>query len=155
MVSNETKMFKNEYDEDISLNDLFTDIYRNSKHKSNEIKTAITVIMDKMDDSDDVMKMMPLVRDLYEIGVKNDDELVKLAAIVQKYITSREKMELAPGESEVAGSNTNYFIFTQEEKDELKRIALENMPNTEYKLIDAAIERVSDGGSIWLILVIQ
>ncbi len=148
MVSNETKMFKNEYDEDISLNDLFTDIYRNSKHKSNEIKTAITVIMDKMDDSDDVMKMMPLVRDLYEIGVKNDDELVKLAAIVQKYITSREKMELAPGESEVAGSNTNYFIFTQEEKDELKRIALENMPNTEYKLIDAAIERVSDGGSI-------
>ena len=141
-LNNETKMFKNEFDEDISLNDLFTDIYRNSKNKSTEIKIAITAVMDKMEDADDVMKMMPLVRDLYEIGVRNDDELVKLATIVQKYITSREKMDLDPKDKGADGDK-GYYTLTPEEKEQLKQIVIENMPETNYKLVESAMSKAS------------
>lgn len=137
MIDNNTEMFKGSGGKLMSLNDLFTDIYTNSKTKASDLKEAINTAMSKIQDTGDVVMLMPMIRDLYEVGVRNDDQLVRLAAIIQKYITSKEKMEGA-----VKNSSGDYTI-TEEEKKQLLS-SLEEVYESDYRLIEEKIQEESD-----------
>lgn len=135
-MDNNTKIFNDDSNNPMSLNDLFSDIYKNSKDKSREIQAAITTVMSKVQDINDVTMLMPLIRDLYEIGVKNDDALIKMSATVQRYITSREKINAL---GSIEGKGNGNFL-TEDEKRQLLEASIMKIDEADYKVIDNKIK---------------
>ncbi len=135
-MDNNTKIFNDDSNNPMSLNDLFSDIYKNSKDKSRVIQAAITTVMSKVQDINDVTMLMPLIRDLYEIGVKNDDALIKMSATVQRYITSREKINAL---GSIEGKGNGNFL-TEDEKRQLLEASIMKIDEADYKVIDNKIK---------------
>jgi hypothetical protein len=124
-LNNETKLFNDNSGNELSLNDLFSTIYDNSKSKGKEITLLISTITPFLQTQDDVIKLLPLIKQLFDVGIQNDDQLVKMTSIVQRYITSREKMESESNPIGGAG------IINEDERKMLIELA-----STEYKLLE-------------------
>lgn len=120
MISNESKLFEDGEGNLLSLNDLFTTIYSNSKRKNIEITNTIKDISDGITSPDDIIVKGPLIRDLFEIGIRNDDQMTRLAAVVQKYVSTNERVK----SKEIDSSKG--FLLSDEEKKQLLDIAKEN-----------------------------
>lgn len=67
-----------------SLDNVLKDIYINSIEKRETINNLISTVSGFIVNSDDVMMILPLINNCLEVGIKNDDMLVKLANIVSK-----------------------------------------------------------------------
>ena len=94
----------------LSLDNLFKQIYNNSKNKSKKINSYINQIISILESnptSDAALLLTPLISNYIESGIKNDDMLIKLAAIVQRTIQKPEVEE----------SSEN--LLTQKEKEDL------------------------------------
>lgn len=75
-----------------NLDDLLQEIYNNSLNKNNKINTLIKKISEFMTSTDDASLIAPLLVEYLEVSVKNDEQLIKLAAIVQKYLGTVNKV---------------------------------------------------------------
>ena len=82
----ETEIFKGK-----SLSDLFSEIYDNSRKKDKQISTLISELKPLIEDVGDATLIVPMIKEYLEIGVKNDEQLVKIATIVQRLETSLQK----------------------------------------------------------------
>ena len=67
-----------------SFENLLEDIYNNSKKKEAQIQILITELKPMIKNIGDAIIIVPLIKDYMEIAVKNDEALIKMAAIVQK-----------------------------------------------------------------------
>tara|TARA_R110001583_G_scaffold13766_4_gene58737 strand:- start:42884 stop:43222 length:339 start_codon:yes stop_codon:yes gene_type:complete len=88
-----------------TFDSLLKDIYDNSKRKETQIQILITELKPMIKNLGDAVIIVPLMKDYMEIAVKNDEALIKMAAIVQK----------AQGRSTDEGS----LLLTEEEKQQL------------------------------------
>ena len=82
----ETEIFKGK-----TLSDLFSEIYDNSRKKDKQISTLISELKPLIEDVGDATLVVPMIKEYLEIGVKNDEQLVKIATIVQRLETSLQK----------------------------------------------------------------
>ena len=71
-----------------NFSDLMKDIYHNSKKKDRQINTLIQELQPLIKNLGDATVIVPLIKEYLDISVKNDDQLIKLAAIVQRLISS-------------------------------------------------------------------
>ena len=67
-----------------TFSDLMSDIYNNSKKKDRQIKLLIAQLEPMVKNLNDASVVVPLIKEYLDISVKNDDALIKLAAIVQR-----------------------------------------------------------------------
>lgn len=67
-----------------NLSNLFQEIYENSVSKKQQIKDLIMALTPLVEGVGDATLLVPLIKEYLEIGVKNDEQLVKLAGIVQR-----------------------------------------------------------------------
>lgn len=69
-----------------TLEDLFSEIYTNSKKNKDTITTLILQLQPMVteDDEHSAKKIVPLIKDYLEILVKNDEQLIKLATVIQR-----------------------------------------------------------------------
>ena len=74
-----------------SLSDLFKEIYDNSAAKRNQIKDLIASLAPLVEGIGDATLLVPLIKEYLDIGVKNDEQLVKLAQIIQRYDSGNKK----------------------------------------------------------------
>lgn len=72
-----------------SLADLFKEIYDNSSSKRQQIKELISSLSPLVQGIGDATLLVPLIKEYLEIGVKNDEQLIKLAQIVQRMDSGR------------------------------------------------------------------
>ena len=79
MANEENEIFKGK-----SFENLLEDIYNNSKKKEAQIQIHITELKPMIKNIGDAVIIVPLIKDYMEIAVKNDEALIKMAAIVQK-----------------------------------------------------------------------
>ncbi len=63
---------------------LLKDIYTNSTRKETQIQILITELKPMIKNIGDAVIIVPLIKDYMEIAVKNDEALIKMAAIVTK-----------------------------------------------------------------------
>lgn len=70
-----------------SLSDLLEDIYLNSKKKDKTISDIMSSFLLNLQGGKDIAYIGPVVKDLLDVGVKNDEQLVKIATIVQRIMT--------------------------------------------------------------------
>jgi len=73
-----------------TLSDVFKDIYDNSKTNKQQLEVLMKEVVGFIKDGDTAVQIVPMLKEYLEINVKNDEQLVKLATIVQR-ITAAEK----------------------------------------------------------------
>lgn len=74
----------------VSLSDLFKQIHKNNKNNEKQLKEFIEALKPLASDSAGAaIQLMPTVVELIDVSVKNTDQLIKMAAIVQRSSISR------------------------------------------------------------------
>lgn len=73
-----------------SYSDLLKEIYDNSVEKRGQITGLIDSLTPLVSELGDATLVVPLIKDYLEIGVKNDEQLVKLAQLVQRVEASKK-----------------------------------------------------------------
>ena len=90
-----------------SFSGLLKDIYKNSAEKEKQIKILIGELRPLIKNIGDATIIVPLIKEYMEIGVKNDEQLVKMAAVVQRAVAANKS------------SDSNEFLLSDEEKKQL------------------------------------
>jgi len=107
-----------------TLSDLFGEIYDNSKETKGQVKSLIGELKPLIENIGDATLIVPMIKEYMEIGVKNDEHLIKLATVIQRIETAQAK-----GES-------NEFDFSdlhdlREEQEALEQQIEENIDTPE------------------------
>jgi hypothetical protein len=103
-----------------NLSGLFKDIYDNQQNKKQRISELIAEMKKVIRHAGDMAVIGPIIKDLVDTSVKNDDALIKMAAIAQRIIGAQHKAEGDTG------------FLTDEEKEQL------------LKQLDETIAEVAD-----------
>ena len=92
-----------------TLSDVFKDIYDNSHTNKKQLEVLMKEVVGFIKDGDTAVQIIPMLKEYLEINVKNDEQLVKLATIVQR-ITAAEKRVSDSGDE---------FGLSEAEKEQL------------------------------------
>ena len=71
--------------------DVFKDIYSNTEKNKEQLEVLMKEVVGFIKDGDTAIQIIPMLKEYLEINVKNDDQLVKMAGIVQRMIASENK----------------------------------------------------------------
>jgi hypothetical protein len=75
------------------LSDVFMDIYNNQTNKKKNISELIESLRKLIKNVGEAAVIAPIIKDLIEVSVKNDEHLIKLATIAQRLATSAGKQK--------------------------------------------------------------
>ena len=75
-----------------TLSDVFKDIYDNSKTNKTQLEVLMKEVVGFIKDGDTAVQIIPMLKEYLEINVKNDEQLVKLATIVQRITAAERKV---------------------------------------------------------------
>ena len=87
---------------------LCKDIVKNSESKKDQIDILISELRSLIKTINDATIIVPMIKDYYDVGIKNDEQLVKLASVVQRLV--------AKGEASGEGSS---MILSEDERKQL------------------------------------
>ena len=73
------------------LSDVLKEIYENSKNKKVQVDLLVSDVISYISDAKTAQDIIPQIKDLLEVGVKNDEQLVKLAVVVQRIKNAEAK----------------------------------------------------------------
>jgi hypothetical protein len=104
-MENDTEIFDGK-----TFSSLIKDIYFNSSHKKDQINQLIKDLHKMVKDSGSATVIAPMIKDYLDVGIKNDDQLVKLSAVLQRFISGGPASETDSG---VGG------ILSEDEKKQL------------------------------------
>jgi hypothetical protein len=110
-----------------SFADLMSDVYHNSKKKDRQMNQLIASLQPLIKNASDATVVMPLIKDILDVSIKNDDHLVKLTAIVQRYISTTQT---------ITGADS---LLSESEKQQLLQIA----QNTFSEELDIEIDKLN------------
>ena len=106
-----------------SLSSLFEDIYKNTEYNRKQLDVLTKELVQFIKDGDTAVQIVPMIKEYLEINVRNDDQLVKMAGIVQRLISAEGK----------AGAEDEFGLSEQEKEqlisgmeDTIKDIQLES-----------------------------
>ena len=107
---------------DKKFSDILHEIYENQTTKKQQITSLISELKPLIQEIGDATLIVPLIKEYLEIGVKNDEQLIKMATIIQRAVNNT--------------NDEDGFGITEEEKEELlaemdklERINKENKTN--------------------------
>ena len=104
-----------------SLSDLFKDIYENTEKNRTQLDVLMKEVVGFIKDGDTAVQIIPMLKEYLEINVKNDEQLVKLATIVQRL-----------AQASASGDSEGEFGLTEKEKEQL----MNNIQQTVEELQD-------------------
>ena len=120
----DTKIF-----DDVSLADICRVVYLNSNYKKNKIDNIIEKVKPLLQNVADVSIVLPILKEVLDICVKNEEKMVKLAAIVSRLLDKND-----------GGKDNNPFdILPLEER---KRLLDNNKQITDNEETDKKIEKL-------------
>jgi len=70
------------------FSDILEEIYNNQKKKEAQVTALISELKPLINEIGDATLIVPLIKEYMEIGVKNDEQLIKMATIVQRALQS-------------------------------------------------------------------
>ena len=104
-----------------TLSDVFKDIYDNSKRNKEQLEVLMKEVVGFIKDGDTAVQIIPMLKEYLEINVKNDEQLVKLATIVQRL-----------AQASASSDSDSEFGLSEKEKEQL----MQNIENTVNELQD-------------------
>jgi len=97
--------------------ELLEEIYDNQKRKEKQISGLISELRPLIQDTGDATISVPLIKEYMEIGVKNDEQLIKVATILQRVFQNQD-------------SGAEGFGISDEEREQLLR-EIDNIQNSQ------------------------
>ena len=91
-----------------TFQDLTKDIYDNVKNKKLQLDLLVQEIHGFIRTIDDAILIAPVIKEIMDVSVKNDEHLVKLASVLQRIITKS-----------MGGVDDDSIVLTEQEKEEL------------------------------------
>ena len=122
-MDNDIKIFG-----DKNFSDLSQEIYENNKLKKTQIDLLIQEVHGYIQGIEDIAIVGPIIKELMDVGIKNDDNLVKLATLYQR-IMSKQTVD----ESDVG-------FLSEEEKEQLMA-SLEDVAEDLQKKKDEIVDK--------------
>ena len=101
-MENDIKIFG-----DKNFSDLSQEIYENNKLKKTQIDLLIQEVHGYIQGIEDIAIVGPIIKELMDVGIKNDDNLVKLATLYQR-IMSKQTID-----------DSDVGLLSEEEKEQL------------------------------------
>ena len=117
-----------------SFSDLLKEIHGNQKKKAKQLASLISELRPLVQSLGDATVIVPLIKEYMEISVKNDDQLIKMAAIVQRLSTG-------------AAQSGDGGLLTAEEMDQLMDVAEEIAKTVEKPKEIEAPTKIEDNGN--------
>lgn len=126
-MDNDFEIFKGK-----NFSDLCKDIVKNSEEKKNQIDILITDLREMIKTVNDATMIVPLLKEYFDVGVRNDEQLIKLAAIIQR---------LMSGKVGADGEGGGSMLLTEEERKQLmatvedtaKKLQVKEVPENKSK----------------------
>ena len=72
------------------FSDILSEIYDNQKQKQQQISILISELKPLIQDIGDATLIVPLIKEYLDLGIKNDEQLIKVATIIQRMVKSNE-----------------------------------------------------------------
>ena len=88
------------------FSDILEEIYNNQKKKEVQISALIGELKPLINDIGDATLIVPLIKEYMELGIRNDEQLIKMATIIQRAVNSDS-------------SDDGNFGMTEDEKAQL------------------------------------
>ena len=92
--------------DDKSFSDLLKEIHSNQKKKAKQLASLIAELRPLVQSLGDATVIVPLIKEYMELGIKNDEALIKVATIFQRIFANE-------------GNEENGFGISEEEKEQL------------------------------------
>ena len=99
--------FETEIFEGKTLSDMFSDVYKNTDKKREQINQFIANIVKLIRTPEDAAVLGPVIKDFLDVNVKNDEHIVRLVQIAQRLVSVSSK------------SSSDGMILSEEEKNQL------------------------------------
>ena len=115
-----------------SFQELLKDINDNVVTKRGQLETLSTALSNLITNANSAALITPLVKDLLDVSIKNDEHLVKMATIIQRVIASEQQLQKV--------SQSNSLLLSEEEKAYL----LENAKEESVKELEKITEETED-----------
>jgi hypothetical protein len=80
-----------------TLSDLFSEIYKNSDSKRQQINQYVSSMVKLIRTPEDAAIIGPVIKDFIEVNVKNDEHLIRIAQIAQRLVGAVTKGESIDG----------------------------------------------------------
>ena len=122
-MENDIKIFG-----DKNFSDLSQEIYENNKLKKTQIDLLIQEVHGYIQGIEDIAIVGPIIKELMDVGIKNDDNLVKLATLYQR-IMSKQTVD-----------DSDVGLLSEEEKEQLMA-SLEDVADDLQKKKDEIVSK--------------
>jgi len=71
------------------FSDILEEIYKNQKKREGQVTALISELKPLVQEIGDATLIVPLIKEYMEIGVKNDEALIKMATIIQRVLQTQ------------------------------------------------------------------
>ncbi len=102
------------------FSDLLEEIYNNQKKREKQIDSLIQELKPLIKDVGDATLIVPLLANYLDMGLKNDDQLIKMATIIQRIFNNN------------SGTDGGEFTISAEERAQLME-TIDKLPKDESK----------------------
>lgn len=99
--------FETEIFEGKTLSDMFSDVYKNTDKKREQINQFIANIVKLIRTPEDAAVLGPVIKDFLDVNVKNDEHIVRLVQIAQRLTVVSSK------------NSSDTMLLSEEEKNQL------------------------------------
>ena len=117
---------------DKNFSDLSQEIYENSKLKKTQIELLVQEVHGYIQGIEDIAVVGPILKELLDVGVKNDDNLLKLATVFQRIM-----MKSGKGESDIG-------LLSDDEKQQLMDSLEDAATEIQKKSDETSIDKIRD-----------
>jgi hypothetical protein len=102
------------------FSNILEEIYNNQKKKEKQISGLISELKPLISDIGDATLIVPLIKEYMEIGIKNDEQLIKMSTIIQRALnnsSSEDTMSITDEEKEQLMAELDKLSSDIENKD--------------------------------------
>ena len=117
---------------DKNFSDLSEEIYENSKLKKTQIDLLVQEVHGYIQGIEDIAIVGPVLKELFDVAVKNDDNLLKLATVIQR-IMSKHQID-----------DSDVGLLSEEEKEELMNSLEDAATELQKKSDDIDIRKIKE-----------
>ena len=86
-----------------TFSNILEEIYKNQKRREGQVTALISELKPLVQEIGDATLIVPLIKEYMEIGVKNDEQLIKMATIIQRAVnnsTSGDELGISEAEKD-------------------------------------------------------
>ena len=118
---------------DKNFSDLSQEIYENSKLKKTQIELLVQEVHGYIQGIEDIAIVGPILKELLDVGVKNDDNLLKLATVIQRIMSKHQTTD-----------DSDVGLLSEDEKEELMNSLEDAATELQKKSDDIDISKIKE-----------